>query len=54
VKAGEAWTRFLDAPGDIVVGATQGASCFGAACEFLFNVSYQLKKAGLKKQVNLP
>ncbi|MCL8024685.1 NAD(P)/FAD-dependent oxidoreductase [Nocardioides bruguierae] len=52
-RAGEAWTRFLDDPGDVVVGATQGAGCFGAAYEFLFNMSHQLKKAGLKKQVKL-
>ena len=25
IKAGEGWRRFLQAPGDIVVGATQGA-----------------------------
>ena len=53
IKAGEAWRRFLDDPGDIVIGATQGAGCFGAAYEYLFNVSYQLKKAGLKKRVKL-
>ena len=34
-----AWRRFLDHPGDIVVGATQGAGCFGAAYEFLFNTA---------------
>jgi sulfide:quinone oxidoreductase len=48
IHAGEGWRRFLDAPGDIVVGATQGAGCFGAAYEYLFNVSHQLRKAGLK------
>jgi sulfide:quinone oxidoreductase len=53
VHAGEGWRRFLDAPGDIVVGATEGAGCFGAAYEYLFNVSHQLRKAGLKKQVKL-
>ena len=53
IKAGEGWKKFLDDPGDIVVGATQGAGCFGAAYEYLFNVSHQLRKAGLKKQVNL-
>lgn len=53
IKAGKAWKQFLDNPGDVVVGATQGASCFGAAYEFLFNMSYQLKKAGLKKDVKL-
>lgn len=53
IHTGEAWKRFLDAPTDIVIGATQGASCFGAAYEFLFNTSYQLRKAGLKKRVKL-
>jgi NADH dehydrogenase FAD-containing subunit len=52
-RAGEGWRRFLDEPGDIVVGATEGAGCFGAAYEYLFNVSHQLRKAGLKKQVKL-
>jgi sulfide:quinone oxidoreductase len=50
VKAGQGWRRFLRDPGDIVVGATQGAGCFGAAYEYLFNLSYQLRKAGLKRQ----
>jgi sulfide:quinone oxidoreductase len=53
VKAGEGWRRFLEAPGDIVVGATQGAGCFGAAYEYLFNISHQLRKAGLKRRVKL-
>ena len=53
IHAGEGWRRFLEAPGDIVVGATQGAGCFGAAYEYLFNLSHQLRKAGLKKQVKL-
>lgn len=48
-----AWRAFLDKPGPVVVGATQRAGCFGAAYEFLFNTAYQLKKAGLKKQVEL-
>lgn len=52
-RSGEQWKKFLNDPGDIVIGATQGASCFGAAYEYLFNVSYQLKKAGLKKQVKM-
>ena len=53
INAGEGWRRFLRAPGDIVVGATQGAGCFGAAYEYLFNLSHQLRKAGLKRQVKL-
>lgn len=53
IQTGEKWKKFLENPGDIVIGATQGASCFGAAYEFLFNTSYQLKKAGIKKQVKM-
>ncbi len=53
VKAGEGWRRFLDDPGPVVIGATQGAGCFGAAYEFLFNTAYQLKKAGLRRRAPL-
>jgi sulfide:quinone oxidoreductase len=53
VEAAFTWVRFLDGPGDVVVGAAQGAGCFGAAYEFLFNAAYQLQKAGLNKQVHL-
>ena len=52
-RAGEAWQRFLRDPGDVVVAASQGAGCFGAAYEFLFNTAHQLRKAGLHKQVKL-
>ena len=52
-RAGTAWRKFLDDPGPVVVGATQGASCFGAAYEFLFNTAHQLRKAKLAKQVPL-
>jgi sulfide:quinone oxidoreductase len=53
IHAGEGWRRFLEHPGDVVIGAAQGAGCFGAAYEYLFNVSHQLRKAGLKRRVNL-
>ena len=53
LEAGQAWQRYLRDPGDIVIGATQGAGCFGAAYEFLFNTSYRLRKAGLKGKVQL-
>jgi sulfide:quinone oxidoreductase len=51
--AGAAWTKFLDDPGPVVVAATQGAGCFGAAYEFLFNISHQLRRAKLHKKVSL-
>jgi sulfide:quinone oxidoreductase len=45
--AGEAWERFLENPGPVVVGTAQGGSCFGASYEFLFNIHHRIKKAGL-------
>lgn len=53
IRAGQGWRRFLDSPGDVIVGATQGAGCFGAAYEYLFNVSHQLRKAGLKRRAKI-
>jgi sulfide:quinone oxidoreductase len=52
-RARGAWRRFLDRPGDVVVGAAAGTGCFGAAYEFLFNMSYRLRKAGLRDTVRL-
>jgi sulfide:quinone oxidoreductase len=52
-RTGSAWQHYLDEPGDVVVAATQGAGCFGAAYEFLFNTAHQLRKAGLHKSVKL-
>src|SRR6516165_6218194 len=51
VDAAEGWTRFLNDPGPVVVAATQGAACFGAAYEFVFNAAYHLKKHKLKVPV---
>jgi hypothetical protein len=31
MEAAEGWPRFRNDPGPVVVGATQGAACFGAA-----------------------
>lgn len=53
VHAGEGWRKLLENPGHVVVGAAQGTTCYGAAYEYLFNVSYHLRKAGLKKQVKV-
>jgi sulfide:quinone oxidoreductase len=52
-RTATAWKEFLKDPGDVVIGATQKASCFGAAYEFLFNTSYQLRQAGLHGKVKL-
>jgi sulfide:quinone oxidoreductase len=45
--AEEAWQRFLQDPGPVVVGTAQGGSCFGASYEFLFNIHHRIQKAGL-------
>jgi len=52
-RAGAAWRDFLSDPGPVVIGATQGASCFGAAYEFLFNMAHQLRKAKLNRLTSL-
>lgn len=53
VRAGQGWRALLEDPGPVVIGATQRASCFGAAYEFLFNTAYRLRKAGIRSQVSL-
>lgn len=52
-EAGRGWQELVNDPGPVVIAATQGAGCFGAAYEFLFNMSYQLKKAKLKDKAPL-
>jgi sulfide:quinone oxidoreductase len=51
LQAGAAWREFLREPGPVVIGATQHASCFGAAYEFVFNLEYALRKAGMRDKV---
>src|ERR687897_3269885 len=52
VDAAEGWARFVIEPGPVVVGATQGTACFGAAYEFVFNVAYHLRKQRLRVPVS--
>lgn len=47
----DAFERFCAAPGPIVVGAVQGASCFGPAYEFAFILDTELRKRGLRDRV---
>lgn len=46
-KAGDAWAEFKQKPGPIVVGAVQGASCFGPAYEHGFIMHRDLVKSGI-------
>lgn len=52
VQCYQAYERFLDSPGPIVVGAVQGASCFGPAYEFAMILDHDLRKRG--KRVEAP
>jgi sulfide:quinone oxidoreductase len=46
-----AWDSFVAAPGPIVVGAAQGASCFGPAYEFCFIMERDLRKRKIRDRV---
>lgn len=52
--AESAWAKyqeFLANPGPIVVGAVQGASCFGPAYEFAMILDADLRKRGIRNKV---
>ena len=51
VESGRAWDAFVQAPGPIVVGAVQGASCYGPAYEFAFIMDTDLKRRKIRDQV---
>ncbi|MDX5326003.1 MAG: FAD-dependent oxidoreductase [Bacteroidota bacterium] len=53
MKIRKALEEFKQNPGPIVVGATQGAGCMGAAYEFLFNLEKWLREQGIRKKVDL-
>jgi sulfide:quinone oxidoreductase len=50
-KAKGAFDRFVAAPGPIVVGAVQGASCFGPAYEFIFMLDTELRRRRIRDRV---
>lgn len=45
------WQEFCENPGSIVVGAVQGASCFGPAYEFAMIMETDLRKRKIRDQV---
>lgn len=51
VKAAEAFDAFVQNPGPIVVGAVQGASCFGPAYEFAMILNAELRKRRIRDRV---
>lgn len=50
-QAALAYQEFLKNPGPVVIGAVQGASCFGPAYEFAMIVDADLRKRKLRDQV---
>jgi len=50
-KANEAWEAFCKDPGPIVVGAVQGASCFGPAYEFAMIMDTELRRRKIRDKV---
>jgi len=51
VTAEKAWQAFVKDPGPIVVGAVQGASCFGPAYEFAMILDADLRKRKIRDRV---
>ncbi len=50
-KAAQAWEAFVAEPGPIVVGAVQGASCYGPAYEFAFIMDTDLRRRKIRDKV---
>jgi sulfide:quinone oxidoreductase len=49
--ANETWQAFCDNPGPIVIGAVQGASCYGPAYEFAMIVDADLRRRKVRDKV---
>ncbi len=51
LQAERAFRQLVEKPGPVIVGAAQGASCFGPAYEFLFILETALRKAKVRDRV---
>ncbi len=51
--AAQDWEKFMEDPGPIVVGAVQGASCFGPAYEYLMILETELRKRKIRDKVQM-
>jgi sulfide:quinone oxidoreductase len=52
-ESGEFWDTFVQDPGPIVIGAVQGASCFGPAYEYLFIAETDLRRRKIRDKVKM-
>ncbi|MGJ5181508.1 NAD(P)/FAD-dependent oxidoreductase [Bradyrhizobium oligotrophicum] len=50
-QAKAAFDKLAEKPGPVIVGAVQGASCFGPAYEFLFILETELRRRKMRDQV---
>ncbi len=50
-EARDTWSKFLEDPGPVVVGAAAGASCLGPAYEFAFGIDHALKRRKMRHRV---
>jgi sulfide:quinone oxidoreductase len=51
IAANKVYREFLENPGPVVIGAVQGASCFGPAYEFAMILDTDLRKRKLRNRV---
>lgn len=51
VKSGDKWDDFCANPGPIVIGAVQGASCFGPAYEYIMTIETDLRRRKIRDKV---
>jgi sulfide:quinone oxidoreductase len=51
MKSHDEWEHFTKNPGPIVVGAVQGASCFGPAYEYAFIMETDLRRRKMRNKV---
>ena len=47
----QAWNRLVSDPGPVIVGAVQGASCFGPAYETAIRIDVELRRRHLRERV---
>ena len=52
-RAHSRFNELVKNPGPVVVGATQGASCMGAAYEYLFNLDKELRRHKVRDKVEI-
>ncbi len=52
-ESGEFWDKFVADPGPVIIGAVQGASCFGPAYEYMFIAESDLRKRKIRDKVKM-